>query len=69
MDRTPVRSSNIRSIGYDPASATLEVEFTSGVYQYLSVPREVYDRFMTASSKGQFCGQHIKDKYRTVKVR
>ena len=39
MDRTPVQSSNIRSVGYDPASRTLEVEFhSSGLYQYSSVP-------------------------------
>ena len=35
MDRTPVRSSNIGSIGYNGASSTLEVEFHSGgLYQY-----------------------------------
>jgi len=30
MHRTPVTSTNIRSIGYDGQTATLEVEFVSG---------------------------------------
>ena len=34
MDRTPVVSSNINSIGYDASSSVLEVEFRSGLYQY-----------------------------------
>jgi len=50
MDRTPVRSSNIRAVGYDLASRTLEVEFQSrGVYQYSSVPENVYQGLMRAA--------------------
>jgi hypothetical protein len=30
MDRIPVSSSSIVSIGYDPDSLTLEIEFKSG---------------------------------------
>lgn len=38
MIRQPVSSSNIRSIGYDSKSNTLEIEFHSGgVYQYFGV--------------------------------
>ncbi len=40
MDRTSVTSSNIRSIGYDPRSKILEVEFTSGdIYQYFNIQK------------------------------
>ena len=40
MEREPVVSSNLVSVGYDPASETLEVEFIkTGVYQYLNVPQ------------------------------
>jgi hypothetical protein len=70
MDRTNVRSSTIRSIGYDESTSVLEVEFLSGgLYQYLSVPRSVYDAFMAASSKGRYLDQHIKNRYRTVRIR
>ena len=41
MIRQPVSSSNIRSIGYDSMSSTLEIEFHSGgVYQYFNETTE-----------------------------
>lgn len=69
MNRTPVSSSNIASIGYDNGTSTLEVEFVGGsVYQYFDVPERVYLEFMRASSKGQFLHAHIKDVYRYSRV-
>ncbi|MEK7651401.1 MAG: KTSC domain-containing protein [Patescibacteria group bacterium] len=60
MQRTPVSSTNISSIGYDPQSATLEVEFTSGdVYQYFNVPERLYDGLLKAASPGQFLNINI----------
>ena len=39
MIRDLVASSNIASIGYDPDSETLEIEFTNGsIYQYFNIP-------------------------------
>lgn len=70
MYRIPVSSTNIRSIGYDPQSALLEVEFTSGdVYQYFNVPSHLHQAFMSASSKGQFLDDNIKYNYRYQKMR
>ena len=70
MDRQRVRSSNVRSIGYDATSSTLEVEFNSGgVYQYSSVPEAVYVALMRASSKGHYLNDHIKDRYHCQHVR
>ena len=61
MQRTPVESSNLASVGYDPNSATLEVEFRkSGVYQYFGVPPEEYEGLMNAGSKGTYFDQRIK---------
>jgi len=69
MNRTPVSSSNVVSIGYDPGSLTLEVEFTGGsVYQYFDVPEAVYQELMRASSKGQFLHANVKNNYRYTKV-
>lgn len=70
MNRTPVSSSNIRSIGYDAQLVTLEVEFTSGdVYQYFNVPEYLYLQFLHASSHGQFLNDNIRYNYRYRKVR
>ena len=69
MDRIPVDSSNISSIGFDEETSTLEVEFHGGaVYQYFDVPLYVYEGLLDAGSKGQYLAQHIKGYYRFVKV-
>lgn len=53
MNRVPVSSSNLSSVGYDPATATLEVEFLNGgVYQYFNVPAYVHAGLMSATSHG-----------------
>ena len=67
MNRTPVRSSNIASVGYE--NGTLEIEFVDGgVYQYFNVPEPVYQGLMSATSKGRYFHDHIKDSYQTSKV-
>jgi KTSC domain len=64
MIREPVASTNISSLGYDPTSETLEVEFTSGaIYQYYNVGTALYDQLMMAPSKGQFLNAYIKNAY------
>lgn len=64
MNRSPVASSTIVTIGYDEPSQTLEVEFKSGgVYQYYNVPQGLADELMQASSKGQFLHYQIKNAY------
>jgi hypothetical protein len=70
MNRISVSSSNISSIGYDPTTQVLEVEFNDGsIYQYDGVPQSVYDDFINASSHGQYLHQHIKDVYPHRKIR
>jgi len=70
MNRIAVQSSNIRSVGYDPGSSTLQVEFSSGsVCQYLNVPKDEYEGLMRASSKGRYFNTNIKGEYQDVKVR
>lgn len=61
MDRIPVQSSNVASVGYDEMSATLEVGFNDGsVYQYFGVPPDVYEGLMNTSSKGSFLNHYVK---------
>lgn len=69
MDREYVTSSNVRSIGYDATSSTLEVEFQNAfVYQYYNVPVHVYEALMASSSKGQFINSQIKNMYAFSRV-
>ena len=69
MQRDPVVSSNVASIGYDPGTMTLEVEFHGGrVYQYFDVPEPVYHHFMVAGSIGKFLNSEIKGVYRCAQL-
>jgi hypothetical protein len=64
VERIPVSSSDIASIGYEAETLTLEVEFLSGrIYQYFGVPVEVYEAFMNAGSYGRFFHYNIKNRY------
>jgi hypothetical protein len=64
IERQPVVSSDIASIGYDATDETLEIEFkATGVYRYFSVPKTVADEFQRTPSPGKFFLQHIKGKY------
>ena len=69
MERVPVSSSNIASIGFDPGSQTLEVEFLSGtIYQYFGVPDYVYDSFLNSGSKGSFFNHEIRNVYPPTRI-
>ncbi|MFE4654366.1 KTSC domain-containing protein [Streptomyces sp. NPDC056707] len=61
----PVRSSNVRSVGYNQAERALEVAFHSGgLYRYEDVPADVHAALMASSSKGGFLARFIKGRYR-----
>lgn len=61
MNREPVQSTNLASVGYELESSTLEIEFHSGgIYQYFQVPSEIYEGIMNAGSKGSFFDLYIK---------
>ena len=69
MNRTPVVSSNVASVGYDEDSLTLEIEFKNGtIYQYFDVSKNIYDGLIGADSVGGYLASHIKGKYRYSKV-
>ena len=61
MDRQPVESSNLVSVGYDAGPQILQVEFKGGrLYNYFRVPREKYEALMAAESCGKYLNAEIK---------
>lgn len=61
MERIPVSSSNLASVGYDASNAVLEIEFNhGGVYQYFGVSEEIYHGLMSAGSHGSYFDQFVK---------
>lgn len=73
MNRTPVSSSNIDSIGWegvDGETGTLEVEFQSGhIYTYKGVPQDEYYALLEASSVGRYFNTYVKGRYEEEKVK
>jgi hypothetical protein len=66
MKRQPLRSSVLRSAGYDSATAMLELEFASGdIYRYFAVPPSMFKALIDAESPGAYFNTHISDKYPT----
>jgi hypothetical protein len=69
IDRTPVTSSVIAGVTYDPRTNTLEVEFHTGrVYQYFDVPPTEYDALRQADSVGRYFNRAIRNRYRSREV-
>jgi hypothetical protein len=69
MRRRLVHSSSLRSLGYDPRSRTLEIEFHhTGVYQYYDVPRTVLEEMLAQNSLGAYFNTKIRDLYTCARV-
>jgi len=71
MNRKPVTSSNVVSVGHE--NGVLEVEFKGGaVYQYFDVPASIYLDLLATSATGESVGKYlthyVKSEYRYAKV-
>jgi hypothetical protein len=67
VQRVPVESSSIDSVGYD--DEILEVRFNNGgVYRYFGVPPEVCLELLRAASKGSFFNRRIRGRYRCERL-
>ncbi|MER7797751.1 KTSC domain-containing protein [Microbacterium sp. NPDC096154] len=70
MKRVSLESSVIATAGYDPGTAVLELEFTTGeVYRYYAVPPSIHRALMAARSAGGFFAERIRDVYPTELLR
>jgi hypothetical protein len=70
INRTPVTSTNVASVGYSRRLHALEIEFTRGaIYRFLNVQPNVYRELMAAPSKGHFIAARLRGIYEFVRVR
>jgi hypothetical protein len=54
MERTPVQSSAVKSVGFDEQTGELEVEYRSGyVYRHGGFERQDFDALLGAESVGK----------------
>jgi hypothetical protein len=69
VNRTPVDSSVLVSVGYDHDSLVLETELTSGkIYQYFDLPESVFLELMRADSLGTYYNKNIRNNYRWIQL-
>lgn len=69
MRRKRVRSSSLRSVGYDSRGRMLEVEFVGGhVYQYAQVPPGRHRALLRAPSLGRYFNRWIRGRYPTFRL-
>ncbi|MFA5332573.1 MAG: KTSC domain-containing protein [Methanoregula sp.] len=69
VERQPVNSCILRSVGYDDSKKNMEIEFHSGlVYQYSGVPTKVYTDLMSSTSVGKFFTEKIRNRFRAKEV-
>ena len=69
MERIYVMSSDIKSIGFEEASGTLEIEFLDGsIHQYQNVPKIAHLALMTARANGLLFRSYIKGKFPETKI-
>ena len=65
LEMTPVVSSNIASVGYDPDTQVLHIAFNNGrTYRYAGVPSGEYDNLLNAASVGSYFAANIRNVFR-----
>ncbi len=70
MERKPVKSSNIKNVGYDSATKQMHVEFLSGgVYEYEGVGQDDYNSFVHDPNPGSHFAKHVRGKFTAKKLR
>lgn len=69
MQRNKVKSSTVKSIGYDAPTKILHIEYNQGgVYAYHNVSEDVHKALITAKSIGKHIATHIKPHFKHTKV-
>lgn len=67
MNLIEVNSSNISKVGYENNS--LIVEYKSGaLYKYKDFPKNLYENFLKAESKGKYMNSEVKGKFEFEKI-
>ncbi len=64
MEMIPVRSTAISAVGYDKMTQQMCIKFKQGhSYNFCRVPESIFLGLTSASSKGRYYDDNIKDRY------
>ena len=69
MEMKKVSAGNLRAIGYDERSRVLQVELTSGTFQYSGVSQEIYRRLASSSSMWSYFRDNIQEELAAKQIR
>ncbi|MEN9560534.1 MAG: hypothetical protein RLZZ502_1745 [Pseudomonadota bacterium] len=70
MNRTPLRSTQIKSLGYDAGRRLMEVELTGGtIMAYSGVSQSVYDGLLRASNPQSYYRDRIEEEFTGIKIK
>ena len=69
MEMKKVSAGNLRAIGYDENSRVLQVETTSGTFQYGGVSPEIFRRLATSSSMWSYFRDNIQEELAAKRIR
>jgi DnaJ-class molecular chaperone len=70
IGRVDVKSSNIKSVGYDKDNNLLQIEFRNGyIYEYFNIPKGIFIGLLDAESKGRFGNRYIFYSYYYERVK
>lgn len=63
------RSTNIKAVGYDPATKTLQVDYhKKRSYTYTGVPPETHSNLLAAESPGKFLHENVIGRFKTTEA-
>lgn len=66
---TPITSSNLAAIGYNPHKRILAVEFKSGaIFHFAGISETVYQQLLEAPSRGSYFHKEIRGKFQGEKM-
>lgn len=64
-----VKSSQLRSAGYDESKNELYIEFISvEVYKYFNVPKRIFDSLLNSTTQGTYFYSRIRTDYKYEKT-
>jgi hypothetical protein len=69
MEMKKVSAGNLRAIGYDESGRVLQVELTSGTFQYSGVSPEIYRRLASSSSMWSYFRDNIQEELAAKQIR
>jgi len=69
LERQPVKSRILRSVGYDDTTKTMEIEFQSGlVYQFSGVPSKIHMELIRSDPIGKYFSDKVRNRFQAKQV-